>query len=99
SATPVLAPGKACWLNDGEDLVVWTTHFTTFIAYSSPATTEPPSDPGVSEPVGDDDAEALPDTGVDSSALAGLSAALVALGVAGLLVRASVRRRATDARH
>ena len=34
SAAPALTSG-ACWINDGEDLVIWTTHFTTFVAYEA----------------------------------------------------------------
>jgi hypothetical protein len=33
SPTPALASGE-CWINDGADLVIWTTHFTTFVAYA-----------------------------------------------------------------
>lgn len=32
--TPTVATGEACKINDGTDLVVWTTHFTTFVTYS-----------------------------------------------------------------
>jgi hypothetical protein len=27
-----------CWMNEGDDLVIWTTHFTTFVAYTITAT-------------------------------------------------------------
>jgi len=27
-----------CWVDDGSDLVIWTTHFTTFVSYESAAT-------------------------------------------------------------
>lgn len=27
-----------CWVNEGGDLVIWTTHFTTFVSYTSAAT-------------------------------------------------------------
>lgn len=34
SATPALAGGGACTIDDGADLVIWTTHFTVFVAFS-----------------------------------------------------------------
>ncbi|MCX6809085.1 MAG: Ig-like domain-containing protein [Candidatus Berkelbacteria bacterium] len=35
SDSPILAAGAACKINaaDNKDLIVWTTHFTTFVAY------------------------------------------------------------------
>lgn len=40
SANPPASLTGECWINDGDDLVIWTTHFTTFAAYASglPAT-------------------------------------------------------------
>lgn len=35
SASPALRAGEECWLDEGDDLVIWTTHFTTFVAYST----------------------------------------------------------------
>jgi LPXTG-motif cell wall-anchored protein len=36
SSQPALTSGE-CWLNEGHDLVIWTTHFTTFVAYGAAA--------------------------------------------------------------
>ncbi len=37
-ATPENLTSGECWANDGDDLVIWTTHFTTFLSYSVTAT-------------------------------------------------------------
>jgi len=35
-----LAPGSDCYVNEGSDLVVWTKHFTKFVAYSTSTSTK-----------------------------------------------------------
>lgn len=45
-----LGSAAECAIDDGEDLVVWTTHFTTFAAYS-PAATLPPTGPADLQPL------------------------------------------------
>jgi len=45
TACPITAPAglttDECWLDDGADLVIWTTHFTTFVSYDSVAVPAP----------------------------------------------------------
>lgn len=40
SSEPSLVDGE-CWLNEDGDLVIWTTHFTTFVAYGLAAAALP----------------------------------------------------------
>lgn len=41
SSEPTDLVNGECWLNEGDDLVIWTTHFTTFVAYGVAAATLP----------------------------------------------------------
>ena len=45
TACPAVMPDDMatdeCWVDDGTDLVIWTTHFTTFVSYTSAATPAP----------------------------------------------------------
>jgi hypothetical protein len=82
TATPSLASG-ACHLDDGDDLVIWTTHFTTFVAYGVTIAAAPGSG-------------SLAATGFENGPLAGTAALLLLLGL-GITVAVSMRRR-RDAR-
>ena len=77
SAAPSLTTG-ACFLDDGDDLVIWTTHFTTFVAYGVTAAA-----PG---------GGSLAATGAEVGIGLGIAGALVLLGV-GITVAVRVRRR------
>ena len=37
AAGPAHMTTDECWMNDGDDLVIWTTHFTTFLSYTTAA--------------------------------------------------------------
>lgn len=45
SASGLPDGARECWINDGQDLVVWTKHFTTFATYSKGPSSEPVSTP------------------------------------------------------
>src|SRR5690606_5167577 len=79
SATPSLTSG-ACHIDDGDDLVIWTTHFTTFVAYNVIAAA-----PG---------SGSLAATGADIGLLLGVAGTLLLLG-AGAIVAVRVQRRRT----
>ncbi len=79
SATPSLTSG-ACHIDDGDDLVIWTTHFTTFVAYNVIAAA-----PG---------SGSLAATGADIGVLLGVAGTLLLLG-AGAIVAVRVQRRRT----
>jgi hypothetical protein len=67
SATPSLTSG-ACHLDDGDDLVIWTTHFTTFVAYGVTIAAAPGSG-------------SLAATGFENGPLVGVAGLLVLLGL------------------
>lgn len=77
SATPSLSSG-ACRIDAGDDLVIWTTHFTTFVAYNVIAAA-----PG---------SGSLAATGADIGLLLGVAGTLLLLGV-GATVAVRVHRR------
>jgi len=81
SNTPTLPSGAACYFDMGGDVVIWTTHFTTFVAYSLAA-------------AGDDDGELAATGAADLVAPLGAAGALVALGL-GALLAMRMRRRAS----
>jgi len=89
SDEPSLSPGAACWLNDGDDLVIWTTHFTTFVAYSMPPATGNNSTPALKS------GDRLAATGSgDSALIAAVGGALVLLGGVVILARRRERNAA-----
>jgi len=45
-----LVPGGDCYISVGADMVVWTKHFTTFVAYSQTATPSTPAATTTSSP-------------------------------------------------
>src|SRR5690606_39527009 len=77
SATPSLSSG-ACRIDAGDDLVIWTTHFTTFVAYNVIAAA-----PG---------SGSLAATGADIGLLLGVAGTLLLLG-GGATVAVRVHRR------
>jgi len=90
SATPSLSTGE-CWMDSGDDLVIWTTHFTTFVSYTATST----GGTGGTGGDDDDDDDELADTGAaDASLLMGGAGALALLGAAALVLAERKRRRA-----
>lgn len=69
-----------CYLNSGNDLVIWTNHFSVFAAYTAP-------DSGVTALPG------APNTGLSSQNIVSLVAALIAGGAIILATIAPVRQR------
>lgn|GEM_PF-2687788 len=97
SDEPTLTSGE-CRIDAGDDLVIWTTHFTTFMSYTVNGVTTSEGDGGTS-PTGDGDTGAAGDevtelaaTGTDSALLIGAAAMALLLGLA-LTLAGTARRR------